>query len=342
MKNGIVKISSALVYALLLLMVSCQPQPEALPEVVEIAPLNSVDKVHKKILPGIRLGDGVPLQLDVAIRWNVTDLDLFSQQFADVAQFHNLILTPRALELTKKISNDFASVDSVFSTQRNSYINAVKASLLTGLGERGIEIKEIILADVGFPSSYTKVMEEASLKQRELERIRLQNVVDVEQSAANKLKAEAEAKVAIAQAEADGRIQKIKAKMEESRRKSELAKAETQTQVEKLKVAAEAEKRKLIANAELDKQQKLKDLEIERQRELDRLAIEKKRAMNENELVREARFAQICTENPTYATYVVNKQLASKVDVAFLPTSTDPNIFTNLIKTKLPLPGTRE
>lgn len=341
MKTRIAKISSALVYALLLLMVSCQ-QEEISEVVVEAAPMTSVDKIHKRVLPGIRLGDGVPLQLDIAIRWNVTELTLFSEQFSDVGQFHDLILTPRALEITKKISNDFNSVDSVFSTQRNNYINVIKESLLNGLGEPGIEIKEIILADVGFPSSYTKVMEEASLKQRELERIRLQNIVDVEQSAADKLRAEAEAKVAIAQAEADGRIQKIKAKMEESRRKSELAKAETQTQVEKLKVAAEAEKRKLMANAELDKQQKLKDLEIERQSELDQLAVEKERAMNNNELAREARFAQICTEHPTYASYVVNKQLASKVDVAFLPTSTDPNIFTNLIKAKLPMPGTRE
>ena len=64
--------------------------------------------------------------------------------------------------------------------------------------------------------------------------------------------------------------------------------------------------------------------------------------MDENELIKEARIAQICTQNPTYATYVVNKQLATKVDFAYLPTGTDPNIFTNLIKSKLPLSGIRE
>ncbi len=341
MKNGIAKSASILILLCFLSLVGCQQEVEEIIEPEEISPIMLV-QVKQHLLEGIRLGDGVPLNLDVSIRWRVTDEDNFTQQFSTINTFNELILKPRALELSKMVSNEFTSIDSVFSSQRNDYIEAIKGGLEEGLGEPGIQINEIILADVGFPTSYTKAMEEASLKQRELERIRLQNIVDVEQSAADKLRAEAQSKVAIAQAEANGRLQKINAKMEESRRQSELAKAETKAQVEKLQVAAEAEKRKLMARAELEKQQDLKDLEIQRQRDLNQLAIEKQREMDHGIISKESRLAAICSEHPTYASYMVNKQLASKVEVAFLPTGTDANIFTNLIKNRLPLPGTRE
>ncbi len=341
MKNRIAKSTGILILCCLLSFVACKHQPEEVVLEEELSPILMV-QVKQHLLEDIRLGDGVPLNLDVSIRWRVTDEDNFTQQFNSINAFNELILRPRALELSKMVSNEFTSIDSVFSTQRNDYIDAIKGSLEEGLGEPGISINEIILADVGFPPSYTQAMEQASLKQRELERIRLQNIVDIEQSAADKLKAEAQSKVAIAQAEANGRLQKINAKMEENRRKSELAKAETQTQVEKLKVAAEAEKRKLMARAELEKQQDLKDLEIQRQRELNQLVIEKQREMDHSIISKESRLAAICSEHPTYASYMVDKQLASKVEVAFLPTGTDPNIFTNLIKNRLPLPGIRE
>ena len=331
MKNRIAKITWASLTLVLLALVACQ---KATPQVEEV-PIDEsylMDQVHKNTLYGIRLGDGVALDLIVSIRWKINDTELFQQQFTSIDTFNQLILHPRALELSKQTSNQFISVDSVFSTQRNQYIAGIKESLLNGLGEPGVQIREVILSDVVFPKSYTKAMEEASLRQMELERIRLQNTVDVEQAEANKRKAEADAKVAIAKAEADGRLQKIKAKMEESRRQSELAKAETQAQVEKLKIAAEAEKRKLIAKADLEKARDLKDLEVQRQREMDQLAIQKKREMEEDKIERQARFAGICTQNPAYADYLVNQQLAAQVEVAFLPTNTDPNIFTNLIK----------
>ncbi len=331
-------------FGLLLLGTACQQQEN--PILVDTPPAYPYSwsryQVHPNTLHQVRLGDGVPLRLNVSIRWRIQDPALFQRQFASIDTFNTLILKPRALELSRQSSNAFASVDSVFSTQRNRYISTIKDRLAEGLGERGIEIREIILSDVGFPQGYTKAMEEASLRQRELERIRLQQVVDVEQASANRAKAEADGKVAIARAEAEGRLQKIQAKMEGSRRQSELAKAETQAQVEKLQTAATAEKRRLLNEAELDKARRFKDLDIQRQRELDQLVVEKQNALAERELERQARFAQICRDHPAFADYLVDKELASKVEVAFLPTGTDANIFTNLIKQRLPQPGTRE
>ena len=168
MKNRIAKITTGILCMALLFLVACNNEP-VIEEKPKINPELLRDKVHKNVLLDIRLGDGVPLNLVVSVRWKITDIENFPKQFSSIDTFNMLILRPRSLELAKMTSNTFTSVDSVFSTQRNAYISAIKERLKEGLEEPGMEIREIILSDVVFPKKYTIAMEEASLKQRQLE-----------------------------------------------------------------------------------------------------------------------------------------------------------------------------
>ncbi|MEM8907335.1 MAG: SPFH domain-containing protein [Bacteroidota bacterium] len=317
---------------------ACQPQPvpvASTPTTMSDSTL-LLDQVHQHQLQSIRLGDGVPLTLQLAIRWKVNDPELFSAQFGSVEDYDQLILFPRAQELANTVSNHYTSVDSVFTSQRQLYSDDVKNELLHQLGEEGIQIKEVILAKIGFPTTYTKAMEAAGLQRQELERIEQQNIADLAKAKANRKKAEAEGKVAIAQAKAAGELQRIQAATEESRRASELAKAETQNQVAKMQAKAEAERRQLLAAADLKNKKALKDLELEQKRGLDQLAIQKEQQLAENQLDREMRFAQLCSQHPTYASYLVNKELASKVEIAVLPSNSENNVFTSIIEQMMP------
>ena len=290
------------------------------------------DFVHENYLHEIRLGDGVPLKLTFSIRWALEDGPYFYDQFNSADSFNLVVLRPRALELAKTISNEFPSVDSVFSTHRQVYINKIKESLMANLGEQGITVKEIILSDIRFPTSYTKAMEQVGLKRQEIERIRQMNEVELERAAANKKKAEADGQVQIAQAEAQGKLQKIQAETEKSRRKSELAKAETEKQVQRMKAQADAEKLKLIAKAELEKKRDLKNLDVQKQEELEQIKINKQRQLDRVAFEQQLELARLCSENPTFASFLINKELASKVEIAVLPTGSDPNVFGGLLK----------
>jgi len=222
-------------------------------------------------------------------------------------------------------------VDSVFSSHRQIYINEIKQALMTNLGEQGITIKEIILSDIGFPATYTKAMEQVGLKRQEIERIRQMNEVELERATANKKKAEADGQVKIAQAEAQGKLQKIQAQTEKSRRKSELAKAETNKQVLRMEAQAEAEKLKLLAKADLEKKRGLKNLEVQKQEELEQIKINKQRQLDRVAFEQQLELARLCSENPTFASFLINKELASKVEIAVLPTGSDPNVFGGLL-----------
>jgi len=291
----------------------------------------SQDFVHQNYLSDVRLGDGVPLQLTVSVRWKLEDVQNFYNQFITMDSFNQVILKPRSMELVKNISNDFPSVDSVFSTNRQLYINTVKNELLTQLGEEGIVINEIIVSDITFPTSYTKAMEEVGLQRKEIERIRQMNIVELERAAANKKKAEADGQVQIAQAEAQGKLQKIQAETEKQRRKIELAKAETAKQVQKMEAQAQAEKLKLIAKAELEKKRDLKNLDIQKQRDLEQIQIDKQRQLDKVAFEQQIDLAKLCAENPTFATFLINKELAGKVEIAVLPTGSNPNVFNGLL-----------
>ena len=295
-------------------------------------PSISFDQVHQHYLENVRLGDGVPLSLDLSIRWKIKNKKAFIKQFPAPSEYNSAVLLPRMQELANAISNQYESVDSVFSPNRQTYIHSLKEALRQNLGEKNIEVKEVILSNIYFPQSYTDAMERVGLQKQELDRIKHQNRVDLERSAAAKKKAEADALVAIAQAEAEAKLQNIRAKTEESSRKSALAKAETESQVDKMRVVAEAERRRVIAAADLDKQRDQKDLEIQKKRELHRLELDRMREQQQLEFDHQIQFAKLCTENPVYASFLVNRELASKVEIAVLPTGSDPTIFGNVLK----------
>ncbi|MEM9821508.1 MAG: SPFH domain-containing protein [Bacteroidota bacterium] len=322
----------------LLFFAACQKQTVVSPDTTNSSTYDeySYDQVYQQQIGGIRLGDGVPLSLDLSIRWKVSDCDLFVHQFNSANDYSQLILLPRTLELANNISSSYVSVDSVFTAQRQSFIADIKTALLKQLGEEGILIKEVIVANINFPSSYTKAMEEVGLQRQELERIQQREIADLAKAKADRKRAEAKGKVDIAKAEAAGKLQRIQAETEKSRRASELAKAETQNQVNQMNAKAEADRRRLMAKADLDNQRALKNLEIQKTRELDDLAVEKQRKLEENKLQREIRFAQLCTENPTFASYLVNKELASKVQIAVLPSDSDPSVFKGILGNAMP------
>ncbi len=297
----------------------------------------SQDFVHQNLLTDVRLGDGVPLQLNISIRWTLEDVNNFYNQFITMDSFNQVVLKPRASELVKTISNEFPKVDSVFSSSRQLYINTIKNELLTNLGEEGIKIKEIILSDIGFPKTYTKAMEEVGLQRQEIERIRQMNIVELERATANKKKAEADGQVQIAQAEAQGKLQKIQAETEKERRKIELAKAETAKQVQRMQAQAAAEKLQLMAKAELEQKRDLKNLDIQKQRDLEQIQIDKQRQMDKVAFEQQIDLAKLCAENPTFATFLINKELAGKVEIAVLPSGTNANVFQGLLNQNNPI-----
>lgn len=291
------------------------------------------DQIYQAVYNDIRLGDGVPLALDLSIRWRVNDPNLFYSQFDSTAAFNKAVLYKRVQQSIQQISNEFTSVDSVFSSQREEYISTIKQSVIEEVGEEGITLKEAILSDVIFPKTYTDAMAEVGLQKQELERIRQKNIVDIERAAAQKKKAAADGEVAISQAQAEGELQKIQAKTEESRRKIELAKAETAAQKDRKMAAAQAERVRLLAKAERDKTRDLRAVEAQHKRDLMQIEIDKQRNLDKVELAKQVDFAQICTSNPTYASFLVNKELASHVEIAVLPQGGDNgNILGNFLK----------
>lgn len=291
------------------------------------------DQMYQAVYSQVRLGDGVPLTLDLSLRWTVNDPDLFFGQFDSLDHFNRQVLNHRIRETLAQVSNEFESVDSVFSSQREFYTQKIKETVLEEVGEEGVTLKEAILSDITFPKSYTDAMSEVGLQRQELERIKQRNIVDLERAAAQKQKAAADGEVAIAKAKAEGELQKIQAKTEESRRKIELAKAETAAQTDKKMAAAEAERLRLIAKAERDKQRDLKAVDAQHKRDLMQIEIDKQRNLDKVELAKQIDFAEICTANPTYASFLVNKELASHVEIAVLPQGGEGNgVLGNFLK----------
>lgn len=313
MKNHFILILLTVLFA-----ISCT---EKEPEAPKPPPVIYHDQVTPLTFTKIRLGDGVPLALDISFRWKVEAPKTFFRQFPSEEHFAQGILMPRATEILRRISNTYERVDSVFFNQRERYIAELKAALLEEAGEPGVLVKEVILSDIIFPSTFTQAMEKAGLRQQELARIEQQNAIDIASAEAERKKARADGQVAIAKAEAEGRLQDIKAQTEKSRRQSELAKAETEAQITKRKAEAEAEKQRLLAKAELEKERERMQIEVERQDEMARVDFE-----NQLEL------ANLCQENPTYASFLVNRELASKVEIAVLPAGNDMGALGGFLK----------
>lgn len=294
------------------------------------------DQLFQSNLQSVRLGDGVPLDLNVSIRWRIDDVVLFHTQFAHPTSFDTLILAPRSKELANKIANPYTSIDSVFGPWRQRFIEDLKNTFAAELGEPGVSIEEVIIPEIHFPKTYTNALEASGMKERELEAIRERNDVAIAAAAADKKKATAQGEIAIEKARMEGKLQKIQANTEEIRRKTELAKAETARQVKEKQSYAEARKAQLMAEADVTKVRALKKAEADHKRELEMIEVEKKRAYDKAGIDKELEIAKICATNPTYASYMVNKELASKVQIAVLPSNMDGNLFGELMRMQTP------
>lgn len=295
-----------------------------------------VAQTHPIYLEEIRLGDGVPLDLSLTVRWHITNGKAFLKHHASVEAYHHNSMIPRAKEALALTSNQFPSVDSVFGSQRADYLQEVKNTVRLSLNDGLIEIDEIVVPDLGFPLAYTEAKQAVGLRNQELAYIAEQSKIDLAQAAATRKRTDADNKLRIAQAEADGRLQKIQAQMEKDRRASELARAETQRQVAQMNSEAESERRLVLAKADLKKQRDLKNLELEKRREIDRLELLRDKDQHELQHEQQLQLAKLCTDNPVYASFLVNRELAGQVEIAVLPTGTSPNVFKDLLHHTMP------
>lgn len=293
-----------------------------------------LDQVNHATLHDIRLGDGVPLNVQLSVRWHIDNIELFESTYGTPRRFDSLILYPRQNEIASQISNGFDNVDKVFGAARDTYIVTLKTGLQERLADEGISIKEVIVSGITFPTEYTEVKEKIGMQEQKMALIENQKKLAIENAKAQEEKAKAEGSVRIVQAKMDGDVSKINAETEKLTRLNTLAKAQTQAEVTKMNAQAEAERQKLMAGAEaerqrqlaavdLEKQQKLKDQEVKKAKDLDALAYNKEKDL-----------ANLCADNPKYASFLISKELASKVQIAVLP-SEDGGIFNSMLQQQL-------
>jgi hypothetical protein len=296
------------------------------------APLTGQDQVHKTEMVDIRLGDGVPLKLSLAIRWRIEDGDGFARQFPDPSKYASLIFDPKALEVTSKVANTYVSVASVFRPEREKFTQDVKDALRQQLAEKGITIKDVVVAEILFPKNFTDALEVKATKDQELERIRQKSAIALEDAKAAQSKATAEGQVEIEKAKVAGKVAEISADAENKRRLSAVAKAETEAQVLKRRTRAEVERQRLMAAQEADRQRKLNQVELEKVARLKDLEMKKQKGLDDLAMVRDRETAKVYGANPAYASFLVNKELASKVQIAVLPLGTDSGVLGNIIQ----------
>lgn len=282
------------------------------------------DHVFQTVLSDIRLGDGVPINLALSIRWKVESAPLFYEQFSSLGAYDSIMLIPRGRELVSKLSNTYPSVDSVFTTQREPYIRDLKQNLLQNLGEEGVQIKEIIVSDIYFPKTFTDAMEQIGLRERELEQIRLRNIIALEEAEAKRKKAKANGTVTIEEAKVEGQVAEINAQTERKKRLTKLAEAETEAQVIEKQALAEARKIQVLADAELEKRRNLNNLDVDQKRNL--LTVD-----TDNQVS----LAGLYQRNPVFASFLVNKELASNIQIAVVPPGTDASMVNGLIQNNL-------
>ena len=302
--------------------------------------------VSQSVLNGVRLADGMPLSIKLSTRWEIADSKHFEKQFGSTGRFDTLVLTPKQLELANQVSNRFEHVDSVFTTQRQAFILQLKQHLLNKLGEEGVEVNDVIVSKIEFPASYTNVKERLALQEQELKSIRKQSVIDLENAEAQKKKAIAQGVVNVEQAQIDARLEKIQAEMEQSRRASMLAKAETDKQVAERRAQAEARRQVLLAEADARQRELYADVEVERSRKLNNVEVKKQEELAQVELKKEEqnnelayqhniKMASLCEQRPAYASYLINKQMAEKVQIAVLPNDKNATVFSGLLNQEM-------
>ena len=290
---------------------------------------------HTSTLYQIRLGDGIPLNLDFSLRWSLAEWERMERIYHTPDSFYRTVVVPRMYEYANSVAFTYPSVDSVFGPQRMQFTEELRAGLATYLAQKGMEAREVLLTQIRFPQSYTKSMEQAGLQKQLLQQIKVQHVVDLEKAEADKQKTIALSQVAIAQAEAEAKVQRIEAQTEKSRRQSELAKAETQAQVAQIQAKSEADRLRKLAQASLAEKEELMALDVKKQERLDHLAAEKQRAMDRVEFEKQLELADVIKKDPNFGAFLVHRELAKKVEIAVLPTGTDPAVFGGLLEQKM-------
>jgi len=293
------------------------------------------DYVHQAELKDVRLGDGVPLTLALSIRWRIEDAREFRKQFEDPDQYAKLVFDAKARELAGKIVNPYASVAAVFRPERERFIREIKETLTQQLGEPGVQVKEVILADLLFPKTFTDALEVTATKDLELARIRERNALDLERAKAAQSQAQAEGQVQVEKARIEGKVAEINAQTEDKRRMSQVAKAETEAQVLERRAKAEVERQRLLARQEADRLRKLNRVDLEKQTALKDLEVNKQKDLDQVQIAKEKELAALCAENPTYASFLVNRELASRVQIAVLPLGTESGALGNIIQNSL-------
>ena len=293
------------------------------------------DYVHQTELKDIRLGDGVPLALSLSIRWRIEDGKSFKNQFADPDQYAKLVFDPKSRELAGKIANAYSSVASVFKPEREKFVKEMKDALTQKLPEQGIVVKEVFIPQILFPKNFTDALEVTATKTLEVERIREKNAIDLEQAKAASSQAQAEGQVQVEKARVEGRVAEISAETENKRRLSQVAKAETDAQVLERRTKAEVDRQRLLSQQEAEKQRELNRVEMEKQNNVKDLEIKKQRESDQVQIAKEKALAALVAENPNYASYLVNRELASKVQIAVLPLGTEAGVLGNIIQRSL-------
>ena len=293
-----------------------------------------LDQVNSSVLSNIRLGDGVPLGIRLSVRWHIENADVFRQSYGDPKRFDSLILSPRQYEIVSHVSNQFEDVNKVFAEERDVFIDAVKKELSEQLAEESITIKEVIVSQITFPSEYTAAKEKLGMQEQKLALIENEKLLALENAKAQEQKAKAEGQVRMAQAKMEGEVSEINAQTEKLRRLNTLAKAETEAQVVKVNAAAESERQKLMAQAEADRQKQLVAVDLEKQQKLKEQEITKQKELNALAVQKEKDLASLCIDNPQYASFLISKELASKVQIAVLP-SDDGGIFNSMLQQQM-------
>jgi regulator of protease activity HflC (stomatin/prohibitin superfamily) len=294
-------------------------------------PVLEQDQVHKTELADVRLGDGVPLKLALAIRWRIEEPKTFAREFPEPAKYATLVFDSKAREAAGSVANAYESVAAVFREEREKFQQDVKGALARKLAEPGVTIKDVILAEVLFPKHFTDALEVTATKEQELERIRQQSAIEQENAKAAQLKATAEGQIEIEKAKVTGKVAEINADAEKLRRRSSVAKAETEAQVLKRKARAEVERQRMLNAQDAEQRRKLNQIELEKVARLKELDVEKQKQLDDLALIRDRETAKIYAANPAYASFLVNKELASKVQLAVLPLGTESGVLGNLI-----------
>lgn len=300
---------------LCILLAQCrQPQTTAPTAVVE-------ERLSKFSIAHIRLYDGVPLGMDFDLRWRVEDPTVFQHFHTTADSIPTKIILPRAEETLRNFAHGFHSVDSVFFIQREYFIQSAKKRLMADLRQDGIVVSAMLLRTLNFPQTYVAAMEAAGLQRQEMERIKRQTAIAVAEAEGERRKTEALSRIQIAQEEANARVRDIQASAETRRRAAELDRAETEVQIEGKKAVIAAERQRQMDKAELDKMAQLNELNQQ-----------KNRQSNETELTRNRELAKVYQDNPAYAQFVVNRELAAKVNIAVVPTGLEQGVLGRFLE----------